>query len=208
MIAMAVKYVGIDGEQVSLEWYAVLRDMRADGVRFNVNEGHRTMARQAYFYALYRSGRGPIAAVPSPYAPHIRTGRIDHAIDFSNDPAVFAWLQKNGLDPHRTVRWPNGTVREPWHIEVTAARLKAYAAKHHVTSEPTLKQGQTGPSIVRLKKLLYAKGYRNFSGKNNSNRYNPFFSKYTASAVKRFQKAHHLTADGQVGAKTWAALHK
>lgn len=197
---MAVKYVGIDNEQVSAEWYSVLKAMRDAGVRFNVNEGHRTMARQAYFYSLYRSGRGNLAAVPSPFAPHIRTGRIDHAIDFSNDPAVFAWLSKAGLHPVRTVRG------ESWHIELTAAALKGFAAKHGAPTDPTLKLGSKGPSVVKLKKLLYSKGVRNFSGAGNSNRYQPFYGKFTKSAVARFQREHGLSPDGVAGPSTWKKL--
>ena len=114
---MAVRYLPIDNEVVSAEWYAVLRDMRKDGVVFNVNEGKRTMARQWYFYNLYLSGRGNLAAYPSANAPHIREGRLDHAIDFSNDAAVFSWLWRKGLRPVRNVRG------ESWHIEVPASLL-------------------------------------------------------------------------------------
>ena len=92
-----VVYVPFDGEQVSREWGIVLAQMRADGVPFRVNEGHRTMARQWYFWNLYRSGRGALAAFPSPTAPHIRTGRIDHAIDFNNAAGVLNWLHRLGL---------------------------------------------------------------------------------------------------------------
>lgn len=127
---MAVRYVPIDSELVSAEWYSVLKAMRNDGVSFNVNEGHRTLARQTYFWRLYRSGRGNLAAYPSPWAPHIRTGRIDHAIDFSNDAAVFHWLSRAGLNPRRTVRG------ESWHIEVTAAELRGFHKRHGVDADP------------------------------------------------------------------------
>lgn len=196
------KYVSIDGELVSKEWYAVLMDMRRDGVRFNVNEGHRTMARQRYFWNCYQTGScngGNVAARPSPVAPHIRTGRIDHAIDFSNDGAVFRWLSNHGLNPARTVRG------ESWHIEVSAANLRAYAKKHGA-GDPVLRYRHKGPSVVRLKKLLHKNGIRNFSGKNNSNRYNPYFGMHTIEAVKRFQRKNDLNADGIVGASTWKAL--
>lgn len=133
---MAVTYLPIDGEMVSKEWHAVLTDMRHDGVVFNVNEGHRTLARQTYFWNLYRSGRGNLAAFPSPYAPHIRTGRIDHAIDFSNDAQVMRWLQQHGLKPARTVRG------ESWHIEVSADNLRTYYTRHHNPLAALSKRGQ------------------------------------------------------------------
>lgn len=200
---MAVTYLRIDNELVSKEWYAVLTAMRAAGVRFNVNEGHRTMERQWYFWNLYRSGRGNLAAFPSANAPHIRTGRIDHAIDFSNDAAVFAWLRRAGLGPVRTVRG------ESWHIELSHAKLRWFYLKKRVAGTPVLKLGSKGGSVVKLKKLLYAKGMRNFSGapsKPNSNRYSLVFGTNTRKAVARFQKAHGLPADGVVGARTWKAL--
>lgn len=121
---MSVKYLPIDEEHVSAEWHVVLEAMRHAGVTYRVNEGHRTMARQQYFYDLYRSGRGNLAAVPSANAPHIRTGRIDHAIDFGNDGPVYAWLEQMGLHPVRTVRG------ESWHIEVAASALQAFAKAH------------------------------------------------------------------------------
>jgi hypothetical protein len=126
---MSVKYVLLepDHEFVSKPWHVLLKDMRADGVAFTVLEGHRTMARQRWFWNCYKCkccNNGNVAAFPSPFAPHIRTGRIDHAIDFSSDAAVFAWLQSKGLRPARTV------AGESWHIECDADALRAYAKKH------------------------------------------------------------------------------
>jgi hypothetical protein len=188
-----VKYVSIDNEKVSIEWFTVLRDMRSDGVAFNVNEGHRTMARQWYFWNLYRSGRGNLAAFPSPFAPHIRTGRIDHAIDFRNDRDVFAWLQRKGLKPRRTV------VGESWHIEVPAEELRRYFRAHG--DEPTIRRGSTDrTNIIRLQKLL--RGLRYTTVVNGR------YGIWTRRAVRRFQKKHRLPVDGVVGPRTWAELRK
>jgi hypothetical protein len=144
---MAVRYVAIDGEMVSAQWHSVIAAMRRDGVHGNVNEGHRTFARQAQLYALYRSGRGNLAAVPSPNAPHIRTGRTDHAVDFGNDAAVFAWLSRKGLAPQRTVRG------ESWHIEVSAAKLNAFYSKHGPSANPLSALSKNGQK--RASKLLF-----------------------------------------------------
>ena len=200
---MAVTYLRFDGELVSKEWFAVLTDMRRAGVAFRVNEGKRTFARQQYFWDCYQSGAcngGNVAAYPSHNAPHIRTNRLDHAIDFSNDGAVFHWLSSRGLQPQRTVRG------ESWHIEVPASQLRRYYRTHK--GDPVLKIGRSGPSVVKLKKLLYSQGIRNFSGKTNSNRYIPYFGKYTKEAVMRFQKENGLRADGVVGPSTWRALRR
>lgn len=189
---MAVKYLPIDGERVSAEWFAVLRDMRAAGVRFNVNEGHRTFARQRELRRLYLEGRGALAAVPSPWAPHIRTGRIDHAIDFSNDAAVFAWLEEHGLQPRRTVRG------ESWHIEVTAARLRAYAP-----SDPVLRKGSTNrEAIRRCQRLLRERGYYRSVAVDGR------YGIATRRAVRRFQSKRGMRVDGVVGPATWRELRR
>lgn len=128
---MAVRYTLFDGEQVSRPWAAVLSDMRRD-VQFRVNEGHRTLARQRWFYQCMLSkacNNGNLAAFPSPFAPHIRSGRADHAVDFDNPEPVVTWLWKAGLKPTRpagagTSKW------EPWHIEVDGRELAAYAKRH------------------------------------------------------------------------------
>lgn len=193
---MIVTYLPIDGELVSKEWRAILLDMRADGVSFRVNEGHRTMARQWYFWRLYRSGAGNLAACPSPFAPHIRTGRIDHAIDFSNDTAVFAWLQNKGLNPRRTVRG------ESWHIEITASELRAYYAKWSHRHD-VIRKGSKGAKVRTLQVLLRQTGYLRKDWKAHE--------KYTLKvrkAVRNFQRRHDLPVDGVVGPRTWRSLRR
>lgn len=186
-----VKYMQMDGRAVSQEWYSVLKAMRADGVAFHVNQGHRTIAEQWYFWNLYRSGRGNLAAYPSPFAPHVRTGRIDHAIDFGNDYAVFHWLQNHGLQPARTVRG------ESWHIECPAKLLRAFFLKHG--PDPVIREGTINRhAVTRLQRLLRSLHYTGIvNGKYNI---------WTRRAVRKFQRKHHLPVDGVVGARTWQAL--
>lgn len=139
---MVVRYVPIDNELVSRAWFAVLRDMRADGVDFVVNEGHRTLERQSYFYGCGPNGccccnNCNLAARPSPFAPHIRTGRADHAVDFGGDiDGVLRWLDSKGLVPIRPAG--SGSSWEPWHIEVSLSRLLIYARKHGASKLETL----------------------------------------------------------------------
>lgn len=62
----------------------------------------------------------------------------------------------------------------------------------------TLKKGSKGDDVIALQHLLNVEGYKltidgDFGGK-------------TETAVKMFQKAHNLEADGIVGTQTWAAL--
>lgn len=67
---------------------------------------------------------------------------------------------------------------------------------------PVLKQGQNAAwpkvTVRSLQYLLNAHGARLTV--------NGVFGAATKTAVIKFQRAHHLTADGIVGAKTWGAL--
>src|SRR5687767_820657 len=103
---MAVTYVPYQGEEVSREIYAVIMAYEADtGRALSINEGHRTWARQAYFYALYKAGKGALAARPSHDAPHILTGRANHAIDADSHQwdHFSAWCRRVGLIISRPV---------------------------------------------------------------------------------------------------------
>lgn len=130
-MAAGVTYRLIDSELVSEEWLTFLTSAREDGVSFRVNEGHRTMARQLWFYNCMRSRKcndGNLAAFPSPNAPHIRSFRIDHAIDVESSTGgadrLVAYGRKVGMVITRPVRG------EPWHLEVSAKALRAFHKKH------------------------------------------------------------------------------
>lgn len=106
-------------------------------------------------------------------------------------------------------RWSDASW-EWWHITFRSGSYPMIA-KYAGSSSPTLRRGQTGPSIVKLKKLLHKRGVGNFSGsadRANSNRFDPFFGINTKRAVQRYQKKHGLKADGVVGPTTWTRLHK
>lgn len=116
----------IDGERVSYAWFPLLHDIRRiDRVPFNVNEGRRTMARQAELVkekGLWHPTLNPDgAARPSATAPHIREGRADHAIDFNNAAGVIRAARKRGV--RLTLPMPTN---EPWHVEAVLADLLAY----------------------------------------------------------------------------------
>jgi len=109
--------------------------------------------------------------------------------------APFGWAKK----------WSDAP-SEAWHI-----RYKAGVWNGKIPhSDPVLRYRMAGPSVEKLKILLYDKGIRDFSsdkhGNPSSNRYNRFFGEFTKRAVQRFQRAHHLSADGVVGPSTWKAL--
>jgi GH24 family phage-related lysozyme (muramidase) len=114
-----------DREMVSNQWFVLLYNIHKHAdIEFNVNEGHRTMARQAELVAekgLWHPTRNRTgAAAPSSTAPHIRTGRPDHAIDVDGAPALIQAAARRGVTLRRTV--PG----EPWHLEADTAQLNRY----------------------------------------------------------------------------------
>ncbi len=125
---MAVKYRRWDADdRVSAQWYAVLSAAKADGVSFLVTDGHRTMAEQQDRWDTFQRFGSPVAARPSPTAPHIRTGRPDHAIDVNARDGgagrLATWLHKHGAAASFPV--PG----EAWHIEVPRDDLERLAKK-------------------------------------------------------------------------------
>lgn len=203
-------YTTHHGKRVSNAHRVVLRAYEDKyDISVYINQGARTLAEQAHFYWLYKFRGGNVAARPWGGAPHIKWTKQHHALDINagwgkgQAQHVAAFYKSLGIPVAFNV------AGEPWHMDVLdeGALLRA-AARLGKSVEPVLRQGQTGPSVVRLKKLLYDDGIRFFSGKNSSNRYNPFFGKYTKSAVQRFQKKHGLPTDGVVGSRTWKALVK
>jgi hypothetical protein len=123
---MAVTYRRWDADdRVSAQWHRVLTAARRDGVAFLVTDGHRTMAEQAERYATYQRFGHPVAARPSANAPHIRTGRHDHAIDVNaldgGAGRLAAWLRRHGVAAAFPV--PD----ERWHMEAPADQLARLA---------------------------------------------------------------------------------
>jgi|1186.fasta_scaffold331737_2 hypothetical protein len=157
---------------------------------------YRPISAQVYFWNLYRSGRGNLAAYP---------GTSNHgwglAVDFAT-PQMRAIVDRIGARYGWQKRWSDAP-GEWWHIRW---REGHYAAAQ--SGPPTLRRGVRAKSVTTLKRLLHRKGYRQFSRKGSSNVKDRFFGAHCQAAVKRFQRRHHLHADGIVGPATWAALRR
>lgn len=88
-----------------------------------------------------------------------------------------------------------------WDAEV----LGKYVPKQEVLTAqeyyPLLKKGSRGEYVLHWQKYLNATGY--FCGKEDGK-----FGVNTELAVKQWQMAHGLDADGIIGAKTWAKVYE
>lgn len=118
-----------DHEKVSNQWFVLLYNIHTyTDIDFEVTEGHRTMERQQELVdqqGVWSPTNQHGAARPSATAPHIRTGRPDHAIDVGRgaDALIYA-ASRRGVTLRRTV--PG----EPWHLEADKAQLERYYHIH------------------------------------------------------------------------------
>ena len=121
---MSTTYVIFRGHSVSREWANVLGAAGRE-IGFTLDSGHRTLAEQEALYRHYLRFGSPLAARPFANAPHIRTGRFDHAIDVNSLDGganrLAAWLHGKGGHPSFPV------TGEPWHIELPAGELRVLA---------------------------------------------------------------------------------
>lgn len=201
-------YTTLHGKRVSKDHYTILRAYeRKYNCAVQINQGARTIADQWRFWNNYKKYGRPLAAYPSPSAPHIKWGQGHHALDINAGSGcgqaqhVAAYYRSLGIPVAFNV--PS----EAWHMDtLDRAAQKRAAAKLRKQAVKPLRRGSRGAAVVRLKKLLYDKGYRNFSGRRSSNRAHPVFNQYTKAAVIRFQRTNGLKADGVVGPATWRKL--
>lgn len=132
----------IDGRRVSRDWWHVLRGAELDGVAFVLNQGRRTLAEQAAFYARYLRDGWPLAAKPTPWAPHVRAGRQDHALDVATLDGgmdrLRAWLHAHGVTTTLTVRG------ESWHVEANDAAALHRLARRIAQRERRRRVGGEG----------------------------------------------------------------
>lgn len=84
-------------------------------------------------------------------------------------------------------------------MRISAAPRSTLAAAS-APSNPTLKQGASGAAVKTLQQALAKAGFSPGAADGQ-------FGPKTAAAVKAFQKAKGLVADGIVGPKTWAKLN-
>lgn len=149
----------------------------------------RTMAEQQALYDAYRAGRGPIAAIPSPSAPHIAGVAMDAHTSTGGryDPSpAHLWMAHGGdgsskPKPGEKLRaheygWVRSVPSERWHWQYDYARDKVLWRLVQTAIGGLVVDGIPGPK--------------------------------TLAALKSWQKAHGLAVDGIPGPATLAKLTK
>lgn len=133
------------GKRVSTPWGIILRAAARDGILFRLNSGQRSMADQARLVreqGVYNSVSNPHgAAVPNPFAPHIKAGHKNHAVDIDSwnngENRLQTWAAHKGLT------LTNNVSTEPWHLDPVdeaqflkvAARLKPPTKRERLLRE-------------------------------------------------------------------------
>lgn len=164
--------------------------LRRFGTHILVRAAYRTLALQWYYWRMYQSGRGNLAAFPGTsnhgwgLAIDLFNYRMRQIVDAIG--ASYGWAK----------RWSDAP-SEWWHIKYSSTHDR----HHYSTAPPTLRYGMHGASVRRLKHLLRVLG---FSSVDHSST----FGRATRSAVKRVQHKHGLKADGVVGPRTWKLLER
>jgi hypothetical protein len=114
-------------------------------------------------------------------------------------PQAWVWRPYSGANPHTkhlhlsVVATAAGDDGAAWALDMKVAPGAATAPK--ATARPLLKRGDRGAVVADLQRMLAIKN-------------DGIFGPATEAAVKAFQTANGLVADGKVGAYTWDALDK
>ncbi len=164
--------------------------------------GYRSLADQQYFWNLYQSGRGNLAARP---------GTSNHgyglAVDFAT-PGMRQIVDQIGAKYGFAKRWSDAP-SEWWHVCYKPGNYAAVNS-YHADDLPVLKPGATHKQVKYLKKLLRDQGVKS-AGKHPATHFPSLDNgkKYGSHAVQRvkiFQRKMGMKDDGIVGPKTWRAL--
>ncbi len=187
----------------------------AEKVEFRVLEGVRTLQRQQQLYAQGRTAPGKIVTGTMNSKHRKQADGYGHAVDLF--PAPYSWTDIPAFD--RTIAamfeaaeelnvpirsgadWDrDGKFRERGESDSPHFELVAGAVVARTADKPTLRLGARGTSVVTLQQAL-AK-----DGRSPSLTVDGRFGPATDAAVKKFQAAEGLKADGIVGPATWGKL--
>lgn len=194
----------INGTRVSWPHYVILKEAEKRNIINNddPNEGRRTMGEQWGFYRIYLRDGKPKAAFPTPWAPHIKVGRTNHALDVDAphpNEALAAFYRSLGVPVVHNV------AGEPWHMDFPDERALIRAAtrlKERGGLLVTLSRGDRHDDVLSLRHMLWDAGYKKATTKFNKR----YYGKELEKLVKTFQRRHGIHPDGVVTPKTWNKL--
>lgn len=179
-----------------MRWNALCYAQRRRGGTVPMPNGpastYRTFAQQSVLRRMWCSrGKCGNAAVP---------GTSNHgegtAVDTNQGWVCDAHPEFGWDKSHSDAPW------EPWHRHFGGSG-RTYRWRRAEYGLMTLRRGSKGPWVKFLQQTLRGAGFWPRKRKLGSR-----FGPATRRAVKRFQKAHHLKADGVVGPATWKALFR
>lgn len=182
-------------------WNAMCAEAKKKGMAIpypgGPNSSYRDYDSQVYFYDLYLSGEGNLAAYP---------GTSNHGWGNAVDTAT-----TNGVATVKSIGgkygWRWGEVQsEWWHVTYYGGYTGDNPGPVDESVLP-LKQGDKGKDVHTLQGRLKRLGYHPLKDEYSESR----FGSQTEQIVKRFQTNNDLSADGVVGDKTYdrikAKLH-
>lgn len=184
-------------------WNAFARYIANHGGHVSVSDSYRPLGKpgdmsrgvwsQWAAWEKYRQG-GNLAARP---------GTSNHGLGLALDvpPDTQTLIAAHGADFGWAKKWSDAP-SENWHFKWAAGNYGAVEKWSHPLVGETIKQGDKGPAVVMLKKLLKHHGF----WPNHYNVADGGFGYLTSRQVKKFQAAKKLKADGVVGPGTWKAL--
>uniref|UniRef100_UPI0035E3E4BA peptidoglycan-binding domain-containing protein n=1 Tax=Archangium violaceum TaxID=83451 RepID=UPI0035E3E4BA len=150
--------------------------------------------------------RSTLAAASSPSKPTLKLGASGASVKTLQQALANAGFSPGAVDGQfgpktaaavKAFQSAKGLVADGVVGPKTWAKLTAAPAGG---ATPTLKQGATGASVTNLQKLLAQHGF-------NPGAADGQFGPKTTAAVKAFQSAKGLVADGVVGPQTWGKLN-
>lgn len=197
---MATRTTYFKQARVSRSHKTLLDEAERRGILNSINQGKRTLAEQAVFYANYLRNGWPKAAKPTPAAPHIKFCREAHALDIDDGVVdrVAAMYVEFGVPVAFNV--PG----EPWHMDTLDEQKLVHAAASLRGEKgilATIRPGMLHADVLYARSLLRRGGYM-APGRNRVRRYGVEM----ATACRRCQRDKGLKPDGVIGPATWKIL--
>ena len=168
------------------------------GRPIRVVAGYRTYDRQVYFWNLYRSGRGNLAAHP---------GTSNHGAGIAVDCAS-QWDRWAIDQIGRSFGWSKAWSDAPsewWHVKYQSGHYSGPVAP---AGPRVLKYGMKGNDVRDMQIWLVRSGALTKAKKGQSPSIDGTFGKRTHGGLVLFQKQNKLKADGVAGPQTLGLLKK